>query len=272
MKKRGWRPAPEKRLTVPDSNVAPITFFLPGSSVPGCGLLVDGPGAVEFIDILTPAADEEWPYCAGINDVASFEMNGKRHLVFEYLNRDSRDEFYREFFFIVENQAGKYLPNDVLNKSTAAQPPKAFRRLADVTPDAAEGMRLARLASLVPGMELMGRDLITERDRTFAIFHNKVAKECVFATAVGHRPARFGHALFSDGDVCAEVLGSSRFEKNGNSYYLGLFKGARKNHLAVVVVNRDNEATAHPDLARAIAATPLQDLRVVRRLLAQRIK
>ena len=82
---------------------------------------------------------EQYPHCAGINDVAAFKLSGKDYLVFTYTDRDTRNESYEQFFYVYKNKSGDYLADTRLNESVAGEDSykKPNRKASD-------GIRLAR--------------------------------------------------------------------------------------------------------------------------------
>jgi hypothetical protein len=137
---RGWTAYDSKaRLAIPANDIAPLTYYAKGADVPSCGLLAGTASAPKFIDILSTEPGEQYPHCAGINDVAAFKLAGRDYLVFTYTDRDTRNESYEQFFYVYKSQTGHYLADTQLNESVAGEDSrkKPSRKASD-------GIRLAR--------------------------------------------------------------------------------------------------------------------------------
>lgn len=93
-------------------------------------------------------------------------------------------------------------------------------------------------------MTFLDRDFLLDGSRSFAIFHDKSNAKCIFVMNAGTGPVKFGDELFSEGDKCIAVLASSKLEKNGNTYYIALFKGSSQNRISVMSMNKDNVVAA----------------------------
>lgn len=253
---KGWSSVKTKVPVLPVSDIAPAIYMKKGDSAPSCGLLAQATTGIAFLEILIPEPGGGFPQCLGISDVAAFDMNNRKYLVFEYLNRDTREEFYRQYFYVFKDAAGDYKADADLNDSAAWPDPIAAKSASILTPRAQEGIRRARgamLSKAVPGMSFLGRDFITTKSSSFAIFQDKSREKCAFVVDAGAKLAVFHHESFSAGQKCTEVMASSSFEKNGKIYYLALYAGNEKNILSVVSVSENNLVAAEPKLA--IAAT-----------------
>jgi hypothetical protein len=136
---RGWTAYDNKaRLAMPANDIAPLTYYAKGANVPSCGLLAGTASAPKFIDILSTEPGEQYPHCAGINDVAAFKLAGKDYLVFTYTDRDTRNESYEQFFYVYKSQTGDYLADTKLNEAVAGEESGKSSRKAN------DGIRLAR--------------------------------------------------------------------------------------------------------------------------------
>lgn len=93
-------------------------------------------------------------------------------------------------------------------------------------------------------------------------------EKCTFLVDAGAKPAVFEHDLFASGDKCTTVLAAGKMEHAGAIYYLALFKGARRNHLAVVSVSPNNNVAAESRGAIAAAKkSALLDLKTAKEAL-----
>lgn len=252
---QGWTPYQTKSTVLPVTDIAPVMYMTKGNFAPSCGLLVQTSAAPAFIEIQRPEQGTGFPQCLAINDVAAFDLNKKKYLVFEYINRDTKEDFYREYFYVYKDATGRYVADKELNNSDVWPEPVPASSNGQNPPRAKDGVRRARGAALsksVPGMKFLGRDFLLDHARAFAIFQDKAREKCAFVIETAAAPAIFGHELFSDGDKCSSVLASSKLEKDGKAYYLAMFKGANQNHLAVVSVSKENVVTPEKDAAVAV--------------------
>ena len=251
---KGWTPVKSKVPVLPVSDIAPVIYTMKGDSAPSCGLLAQAGSGFSFLEILTPEPGVGFPQCLGISDVAAFDMNNRKYLVFEYLNRDTKEEFYRQYFYVYKDSAGSYKADIDLNDSAAWPDPVPADSASTLTPRAQEGIRRAKgtiLSKAVAGMSFLGRNFITTKSSSYAIFQDKSHEKCAFVVDAGAKPVVFDHGVFSVGQKCTEVLASSSFEKDGKVYYLALYAGNGKNNLSVVSVSENKLVAAEPQLAIA---------------------
>lgn len=265
---RGWKLAKTKALALPVSDIAPVVYTAPGHYAPSCGLLTRTSSHTEFFEILSPEKGAGFPQCLAIDDVAAFELHKRQYLVFEYLNRDTKEDVYRQYFYVYRDAAGRYVADKELNESPAwaasvvASSDKVNRPLAK------EGIRRARgtvLAKTVPGMRFLERDFIAEQTSAFASFHDKASNKCAFVVDSGSKPITFGHDLFASGDTCLEVLATSKLERAGITYFLALFRGKTRNHLTAVSVAANGAVAAETRAALAAEkASPLVNMKATK--------
>jgi hypothetical protein len=136
---RGWTAYDSKaRLAMPANDIAPLTYYANGANAPSCGLLAGTASTPIFIDILSTEPGEQYPHCAGINDVAAFKQAGKDYLVFTYTDRDTRNESYEQFFYVYKSKTGDYLADTQLNELVAGEDSSKSNRNAN------DGIRLAQ--------------------------------------------------------------------------------------------------------------------------------
>lgn len=273
---QAWTPYAPRSVALPSSEVAVVTYFAKGATAPSCGLLTQASSAPEFIEILSPEPGAGFPQCLTINDVAQFELDKKKYLVFEYINRDTKEDFYREYFYVYKDAAGHYVADKELNNSAAY--PESVRASANGPnpPRAKDGVKRAKgtlISKIVPSMSFLARDFLLDDTRAFAVFQDKAKEKCNFVLDSGTKPAIFGHEIFSEGDKCSEILASSKLDKDGKTYYLAMFKGAAKNRLAVISVNKENAIVAEKDAAIATTKhTKLTDMKSAKTALLTNLK
>lgn len=263
---RGWTPYQQHRLLkMPVADVVPVTYFAKGETAPSCGLLFQGKGGPGFIEVLGPGP-LGFPQCLSIDDAAAFTLNQRPYLVLEVVNRHSRKDIYRQFFFVQGNGAGLYAKDEALHAAVAsmARMP-GFKGKAG---GAAEGVRLAKASYIrqsVPTMALLARDSFYSETGTYAVLENRAAGKCAFAFEKGGRVIKFEHTVFSDADSCTDILASSKFDKDGKTFFMTMFKGLKGKHLAIVSISNSNVVAAEKKLAAlASAKASLTDMRSVR--------
>ena len=268
---QGWSLVKSKTPTLPVNDIAPVVYTAKGDFAPSCGLLAHTAAGTEFFEMLTPEQGAGFPQCLAINDVAPFEMRNRQYLVFEYINRDTKEDFYRQYFYLYRGPAGRYIADNELNDSAVWIEPFRASPNSINAPRAQEGVRRAKgilLSKAVPGMQFLEREFMVGKTSTFAAFHDKSKEKCTFLVDAGAKPIMFQHDLFASGDKCKTVLAAGKMEHAGATYYLALFKGASRNHLGVVSVGPNNIVAAESRGAIAAAKkSTLADLKTAREAL-----
>lgn len=252
---QGWTSVKASTVPLPSNDIAPVLYTAKGDSVPSCGLLARTAAGTEFIEMLSPEKGAGFPQCLVINDAAAFEVRNRQYLVIEYIVRDTVEDFYRQYFYLHRDPAGRYIADSELNDAVVWTDPLPASRDSVNAPRAQEGIRRAKgtlLSKAVPGMRFLGREFMSGKSSSFAAFHDKANEKCVFLVDAGAKPATYGHELFAKEDKCESVLASGKLENAGKTYYLALFKGAVRNHLGIVSVAPGNAIAAETSLALAI--------------------
>lgn len=264
---RGWRPYEQhKPLPRPAADIAPVLYFAPGDTAPSCGLLSQGKGAPAFIDVLRPERPGGFPQCLAIDAAAAFSLDKNPYLVFEIVNRDSKTDTYRQYFYVYKNSAGAWVKDEELHLALArSRNAPGFReKLKGV----ADGVRLAKASFIrksMPGMTLSPRDSIYTDSASYAVLEDKAARQCAFVLEKAGTLFRFDHTTFAGGDKCTDVLATSKFNEKGKIYFMTMFKGVKQKRLAIVSVSQSNAVTAEKELAAlALAKASLTDMRSVR--------
>ncbi|GGB94922.1 hypothetical protein [Pseudoduganella buxea] len=262
---QGWTLVKSNTPKLPVSDITPVLYTAKGDAAPSCGLLAHTAAGTEFFELMSPEKGAGFPQCLLINDAAAFEVRSRQYLVVEYIARDTVEDFYRQYFYLYRDPAGRYIPDSELNDAVVwTEPVLASRDGIDV-PRAQEGVRRARgtlLSKTVPGMRFLGREFMAGKNSSFAVFQDRANSKCVFLVDVGAKPATYGHELFAKGDKCESVLASGKMERAGTTYYLALFKGVVRNHLGIVSVGPNNVVAAETGLAIAVGKkSKLADLK-----------
>lgn len=265
---QGWSLVKSKAPMLPVSDIAPVVYTAKGDFAPSCGLLAQTAASTEFFEMLSPEQGTGFPQCLAINDVAAFELRNRQYLVFEYINRDTKEDFYRQYFYLYRDPAGRYVVDSELNDSAVWTDSLRASPNSVNPPRAQEGVRRAKgtlLSKAVPGMQFLEREFMAGKTSTFAAFHDKTKEKCTFVVDVGAKPVMFGHDLFAGGDKCKTVLAAGKMDHAGSTYYLALFKGTTRNHVGVVSVAPNNIVAAETKGAIAAAKkSTLVDLKTAK--------
>lgn len=274
---RGWTAYESKaKFVSPSDEIAPVMYYAKGSTVPSCGLLSGGASAPAFLEILAAEAGEQYPHCPSINDAAKFKLDGRNYLVFEYSDRDTRDEVYEQFFYVYKNEAGQYVADELLNQVLGSAGDFSRTRRAKSIPKAIDGVRLARTHAMKqsePTLELLAGDVVSDNDGAFAVFKDKAKGSCSFVVDNGRVHNKYSSELFIDGGRCTSYLASSKLDMAGRIFYLGMFKGAdAATRLAIFSVAKDTSVVRpETDLAlSAVVARKVADIKSLKAYLTER--
>ena len=274
IKERGWTGAKIiAPFKMPVNDIVPVMYFTK-TGAPACGLLSQSKSGASFIEMLGPDPSTGWPQCMGINDVAAFDIDNKKYLVFELANRDTREDTHREFFYVYKDRAGVYTADKMPGIDTPAEGARPlFKGRAK---GALEGVRLAKAAFIkraAAGLALVQRDSIYADTAAYAVFADQTHTKCAFVLQSGSMVSKFDHTLFSNADACTDTLATSKFDKGGKTYYMTMFRGLKQKRMAIVSVTNANVITAEKELAALAAANaPMTDMRSVRMFLLPYLK
>lgn len=105
------------------------------------------------------------------------------------------------------------------------------------------------LAAPAVTMAPLAPESIVSGDRRFMPFQDTGHTLCTFVIDVAGTVEKFDHTLFAKGDSCTEVLASTKFERAGATYFVSMFKGLTRKHLAVISVSKANKVAAEKQLA-----------------------
>jgi hypothetical protein len=277
LRQQGWKPyegKPAAKSPVPD--VAPLMYYDKGNSVPSCGIITgstDGkrPG---FIELVGSDQGVNYPQCLDIASITPFRMQNKDYIAVEYLSRETREETDRGYHYLVRDSSRGIVTDEALTEAVPSTPAEGARR----DPAAAgQGVRLARVAHVTkayPGWSVLDRDFISDPASSFAILENKKTQQCQFVAESGTTSATTAHTVFAPAAKCAEVLASSRYEKNGKVFYLAMFRDqARKQLVGLVSVASDGSVSAEKALAESInRAGATKDLKSAKTALAKELQ
>lgn len=276
LRQQGWKPYEGKPTAKsPVADVSPLMYYDKGNSVPSCGIVTasaDGKGT-GFIELVGSDPGVDFPQCLNIASITPFRMQNKDYIAVEYLSRETREDIDRGYHYLVRDRARGIVTDDAL---TGAVPSEAVDGPGQ-KPAAAQGVKLARIALLAkayPEWSVLERDFISDPASSFAILQNKKAQQCQFVAESGAAPALAAHTAFAPGARCAEVLASSRFEKNGKVFYLAMFRDqARKQLVGVVSVASDGSVGVEKALAERVNQSgATKDMKSAKAALAKQLQ
>ncbi|MFB9241007.1 hypothetical protein IV454_27935 [Massilia antarctica] len=250
---QGWTPYEGKSASMPFADLAPVMYVAKGQNAPSCGLLAQGVAGPLFFDILTPEKGESYPQCLSINASASFNLGSKNYVVVEYLDRDTKDETYRYYYYLHKDGSGKYTVDERLNSAGGQRDTISMSALKRRPTDIEEGIKVAKadyIRQSYPSLAFLQRDFISDVGSAFAILKDEKAGRCTFVIDAGSTRATFTQDYFATSAKCADFLASTRLESKGKSFYLGMFAAEDKSrHLAVFSVDKENHIAAEKELA-----------------------
>lgn len=259
LRQQGWKPSegkPSAKSPVPD--IAPLMYYDKGNSVPSCGLVTASTGgkAPGFIELVGSDPSVNYPQCMDITSITPFRMQNRDYIAVEYLSRETREDTDRGYHYLVRDSSRGIVTDEALTEAVQSAPVESARQNSAA---AAQGVRLARVAHLAkayPEWSVLERDFISDRASSFAILHNKKTQQCQLVAESGGAPAVTTHAAFVPAAKCAEVLASSRYEKNGKAFYLAMFRDqAKKQLVGVMSVAPDGSVGVEKALAESINRT-----------------
>lgn len=275
LRQQGWEPYEGKNVAwspVPD--VAPVMYYEKDNAVPSCGVLMASAAgkAPAFVELVGAEPGVGFPQCLGIPSITRFRLQNKEYIAVEYLSRETREDIDRHYRYLVRASSGGLVPDDAL--AEAVRP--MATDLAGTGPHAPLGVKLARaalLAKAYSAWQLLERDVISDPSSSFAILQNRKTGQCQFVAEAGSVPVAVAHTAFAPEASCAEVLASSRLEKNGKVFYLTMFRGQdRKHWVGLVSVSAEGSVSAEKALAEGInRAGATKDMKSAKAFLAKEL-
>lgn len=251
----------------PIAAVTPISLFEKDSSVPSCGILVAVPHADKprYIELIGAEPGVDFPQCVGISSITLFRLQGQNYVMVEYSYRDTREDTYRGFRYLVEAAGAGFVSDEKIYKGIQAKASRVAHSAADPT-RTLEGIQQARAVAMkasFPQWRFLERDFIADSASSFATFEDGKSHGCFFAVEAGAKPVS-ENLLDMTGDTrCAGVLASSRLATPVATYYLALVKADTGRHsIGIVSVAADGsiriEKQLSDDLNRADATRDMK--------------
>lgn len=249
---------------MPVDDIVPISYSLPKSGGPACGLLARGPKSLVFFDILS-GDDGNYPYCANVSKVVAFKLAGKSYLAFEFWHQALRDEAFDDFFYVRRDDAGYWQEaKDVSDRAKEDTMPGNIK-------DSIRNVRANDMAKSFPGQQMLYRDFIGDDDGAFGVLSRPNA--CTFVVDAATTRATFKHEDFAPGQPCSTFVASSRFDKGATAYYIGLFDGPQKKRQLALFSVSHNVIKAEKGLAaQAASKGQLADIKSVKQFLTTAAK
>lgn len=260
LSKNGWTAYDQnKPVAKLSDDLVPLMYYPKNIDVPACGLLNAEAGNLSFLEILAPEAGAEYPHCGGINDGASFNMSGKKYFVYEYSDRDSRDETYGRFFYVYRTK-NSYVIDEKLNAAFDG----VLQTKGKAPLKAMEGIKLARgyqLQLSQPKLTMLSRDLVADSGGGFAVFKAKSNAICTFVVDNGVQLTSYTSATFNKDGSCVNYIASSKLETPAKIFYLGMYNGSNETRqLAIFSVEKN---TAVVSVENELATSAIKTGKIV---------
>ena len=258
IRQHGWEPYNAAHVArSPNPDVAPLLYYVDNDSMPSCGLLTSVPGAraPKFTELMQASKGEDFPQCVNVVSIVPFRLDSKEYLSVEYVVRDTREDLYRNFAYLYRDPKNGYVSGSTAPKSATIE----ARRISSMSASPAtwlDGIKLARadyLKQAHPRWQFHDRDFISDEGSSFSLFDDRKAKQCYVVTESGGKPVVASATDYSAGAQCSGIVASSRLEKRGMVYYIGLLKLSTGAQLAVLTsVAPTGEIRIEKDLAAHI--------------------
>jgi len=117
LRQQGWEPFDGKpTATSPSPDIAPLMYYDQGNSVPSCGLVIASRGdkAPGFIELVGSDPGVGYPQCLDIASITPFRMQDEDYIAVEYLSRDTREDTYRGYHYLMRDRSRGIVTNHAL--------------------------------------------------------------------------------------------------------------------------------------------------------------
>jgi hypothetical protein len=261
----------------PNPATVPVSFYEKDNSVPSCGVLVVPPhgGKPRYIDIVGSEPHVDFPACMGMPSITAFRLQGRNYVMVEYYSRETREETYRGFHYLVEDGGAGFVTDENIYKGmsgeNAAVPRPEFGFARPL-----EGIRQARRAAMkasFPQWRFLERDFIADSASSFATFEDGKSRTCFFAAEAGAKPVSASVSEVTGDTRCAGVLASSRLTTPATTYYLALVKAdTGRQRVGIVSVARNGGIKIEKELSDTLnRAEATRDIKTAKAALAARV-
>lgn len=279
LKERGAEDAGLRMLArSPNPAVTLVSLYEKDNTTPSCGVLIAAPHAAKprYVAIVGSEPDAGFPMCVGMPSITPFRLQGRNYLMIEYLSRETSDETWREFLYLVDEPGAGFVTDDTIGRGMPPSNGESSRSVLGASRPL-EGIRLARAAAMkrsFPQWRFVDRDFIADGASSFATFEDGKAHACHAAVEAGDKPVPVDLADVTGAGRCAGVLAASRLTTPSATYYLALIKSDTGRQLVgIASVAADGrikvEKTLSEDLNRAGAT---RDVKTAKAALAARLQ
>jgi hypothetical protein len=258
LRQQGWKRCEDRpEFLSPDPDVKTICYYEKANSVPSCGLLSKIPGSEKpnFMELVSSDAGADYPQCMGINFMVPFVLQGKYYLAIEYESRETREDFYRAFYFIYKDGPRGYAVDKTLNSAT----PSIQGDIGPDIPDPSkkmDGVRFARrvsIATAFPHWRFLDLHFISNQRSSFAVLDDRESSRCYFVAEAGADPIAMSDETFVPDAKCIGIVATGQLERAGTIYYLAMFESDKTPiKLVVTSVNQNGRITPEKELSDAL--------------------
>ncbi|PQP00268.1 hypothetical protein C5614_08510 [Massilia phosphatilytica] len=261
----------------PTPAIVPVSLYEKNNSVPSCGVLIAPPqgGKPRYIDIVGPEPEVGFPACIGMPSMTAFRLQGRNYVMVEYQSRETRDDIYRGFHYLVEDSGAGFVTDEKVDQGMPGESASMRRNeLGSARP--LEGIKRARAAAMkrsFPQWRFLERDFIADSASSFATFEDSKSHACLFAAEAGARPVSASLPEVTGDTRCAGVLASSRLTTPAATYYLALVKtDTGRQRVGIMSVTGDGGIRIEKELADALnRADTTRDIKTAKAALAVRL-
>jgi hypothetical protein len=261
----------------PNPAIVPVSLYEKDNTVPSCGVLVAPPhgGKPHYIEIVGSEPQVDFPACLGMPSITAFRLQGRNYVMVEYYSRETRDETYRGFHYLVEDNGAGFVTDEKIYRGMSGQG-AVMPRSEYGSARPLEGIKQARASAMktsFPQWRFVERDFIADGTSSFATFEDGKSHACLFAAEAGARPVSASLPEVAGDARCAGVLASSRLTTPATTYYLALVKtDAGLQRVGIVSVARDGSIRIEKELAEALnRAEATRDIKTAKAALAVRL-
>ena len=261
----------------PDPAIIPISLYEKDNSVPSCGVLIVPPhgGKPRYIDIVGSEPHVDFPACMGMPSITAFRLQGRNYVMVEYYSRETREDTYRAFHYLVEDSVAGFVTDEKIFKGMSGEW-EVLRRSEFGSAHPLEGIKQARGAAMkisFPQWRFVERDFIADGTSSFATFEDPKSHACLFAAEAGAKPVSASLPDITGDTRCAGVLASSRLTTPAATYYLALVKTETgRQRVGIASVARDGSIRIEKELSDTLnRAEATRDIKTAKAALTARL-
>ena len=261
----------------PNPAIVPESFYEKDNSVPSCGVLITPPhrGKPRYVDIVGSEPHVDFPACMGMPSITAFRLQGRNYVMVEYYSRETREDTYRAFHYLVEDGGAGFVTDEEIFKGMSGEN-ATLRRSEFGSAHPLEGIKQARAAVMktsFPQWRFVERDFIADKMSSFATFEDAESHACFFAAEAGAKPVSASLSEVTGDTRCAGVLASSRLTTPAATYYLALVKtDTGRQRVGIVSVARDGGIKIEKELSDTLnRAEATRDIKTAKAVLTTRL-